>query len=112
MTERNAVKELVEMSGLSRNQISRALGTSERNVSSWILDGGPFMRSTPAADITARAEELIERFSTIPGSSEDRRRGLLSSRNGPSIFHQAVDEIPEGEILHVRPFSVSEMLGI
>jgi hypothetical protein len=111
MTERNAVQELLEMSGLSKNQISRALGTSERNVSSWVLDGGPFVRSTPA-EITARAEELIERFSAIAGSSEDRRRGLLASSKGPSMFHKAVDEIPEGEVLQVRPYSVKDMLGI
>jgi hypothetical protein len=110
MTERNAVKELLEMSGLSKNQISRALGTSERNVWGWVTDTELI---TPAPDrITARAEKLIERFSAIPGSSEDRRRGLLASSKGRSVFHKAVDEIPESKPIHVRPFTVSEMLGL
>jgi hypothetical protein len=93
------------MSGLSEGQIGRLLGVSRSTVQHWCSG---FLTAPESQAV--RAQELIVRFSEVPGP--DRRAGLLSSHGGISLFHQATNELPEGPILQAQPLSVSERLGL
>lgn len=106
ISPRDAAAWLGTESGLTSKQIGRALGTGPRTAASWAAGSQvpPF-----------RVARLLELHTLISGleadSPEGRRRLLLSSGQGRSLFQAFVDGTPRGQQIHF-PIPVLERLGI
>jgi transcriptional regulator with XRE-family HTH domain len=80
----NSVSSLKSLSGLTTGQIARLFGVSSRMIDRWI-------KGTPMSTYNKdRLLTLLSVVKSFPGTSEDRRRVLLRSSSGMSIFHQQV----------------------
>jgi len=78
-----SIVHLKSESGLTADQLGRLLGVSRRSIYNWAA-GGPI-----AAAHEEKVRELELLVFTLPASTPDeRRRQLLDSSNGPSLFKQ------------------------
>lgn len=101
----NSVADLRALSGLTADQIGRLFGVSRRSVQNWVA-------GTPMA---ATHEERLSRLTMVvaaTGSSpEERRRKLLSSASGVSLFHQLVSELGEDAVLQPVAIPARDLLN-
>lgn len=102
------VRELRALSGLTTDQIARLIGVSRRSVHNWI-SGLPM-----SIQHQERLSQLLGAVQSIPNVStpEERRSVLLSARNGTSMFHRLLDELPSAEQIVFSPLSTSEKLAL
>lgn len=103
-TAGNSVAHLRELSNLTADQIARLFDVSRRSVQNWI--SGAQM----AAPHEERLSHLTSVISAVGTSPEERRKKLLSSANGMSIFHQLIDELEDEVTLEPSSVSVRDRL--
>lgn len=77
------VASLKVESGLTADQLGRLLGVSKRSIHNWAAG----TTIAPAHEARLRELEMLV-FSLSADSPEERRKILLDSSNGPSIFKQ------------------------
>lgn len=100
----NSVARLRELSNLTADQIARLFDVSRRSVQNWI-SGAPM-----AASHEERLSHLTSVITAVGTSPEERRKRLLSSANGMSIFHQLIDELDDETTLEPASVSVRDRL--
>ena len=100
------VNELIEKTGLSTKQISRLFGVSEREVQGWIKT-----EIVPDKNDT-RLKDLISRIMPLGQTEKERYGKLFRSSEGPSLFHQMVEEIPVAAVLQSSSLSVRDRLNV
>lgn len=100
----NSVTRLRELSNLTADQLARLFDVSRRSIQNWI-SGAPM-----AASHEERLSHLTSVISAAGATPDERRKKLLSSANGMSLFHQLVGELEDEEILDPAPFSVRDRL--
>lgn len=100
----NSVANLRLLSGLTASQLGRLFGVSRRSIQGWVAGGS----MSPVHH--ERLSLLLARITPLGVTAEDRKAALLRSSEGPSLFHQYIDEIQRGAVLQVRPFSIAEQL--
>lgn len=98
--------QLWKESGLTKSQVARLFGFSERTVYTWIANN-----SVPARE-EERLASLITRIIPLGGTGDERRRALLKSSEGTSLFHQMVNEIPKAQVIQSSDLSVRDKLGV
>lgn len=96
---------LLETSGLTANQVARCFNTSPRTLYSWIANGIP-----------ARYEALVNNVYTMVSrlpvdTPEARRRLLLDSSQGKSLYYELCDQAPRNQRIQY-PLPVTQLLGI
>lgn len=100
-----AIRTLLDDTLMTRSQLARLMGVTERRVSHW-------MSGTP---ITAEHAERLEYITTAvaqleAATPEERHAALLDSSRGPSPFRLLLDSAPKFQrIQHTIP--VTERLG-
>ncbi len=94
-------QHLIALSGLSRRQVARAVGCTERA----LADNEQVRRHQD------RITLLTAVIEPLAATAEGRRAVLLASSSGPSLFHQLVAEVPRGQVIQVA-IPVRERLGI
>lgn len=100
------VSGLRAVSGLTADQIARLFGVSRRTVQNWVA-GGPMA--------SVHEERLAHLYSVVLASGrtpEDRRKKLLSSSGGMSLFHQLIGELERGPVLEPPALSARDALGV
>lgn len=102
----DTVAKLRVLTGLTGDQLGRLFGVSRRSIQGWIA-GAPM-----AAPHQERLSFLLARVAPLGTSADERKRKLLSSAAGTSLFHQLVDEAGKDAVLQVRASSVRERLGV
>lgn len=102
----DTVAKLRLLTGLTGDQMGRLFGVSRRSIQGWIAG------ATMAAPHQERLSSLLARVAPLGSSADERKRQLLSSAAGPSIFHQMVDEVARDAVMQVRSTSVRERLGV
>jgi len=105
MDTSNLIANLKELSGLTYDQIARLFGVSRRSIQNW------FAGQTIPLEHSERASLLISRITPLGNTADARHLALLKSSNGPSLFHQYVDEIPRPQVIQVSAFSPRDLLG-
>lgn len=100
----NSVAHLRELSNLTADQLARLFDVSRRSVQNWI--SGAQM----AASHEERLSHLTSVITAVATSPEERRRKLLSSANGMSLFHQLIDELEDEATLEPASVSVRDRL--
>jgi hypothetical protein len=58
-----------------------------------------------------RLSNLLSIVREIEGSPEERRKALLSSASGVSIFHRLLKDLPQDQEMQNAAFSASDLLG-
>lgn len=99
------VSNLRESTGLTAQQLARLFDVSRRSVNHW-LAGKPM-----AENHEARLERLEQVAQQLPGSTgAERRRALLSSTGGPSLYQQLCAEVRTSEPLQGVGLTVEEQI--
>jgi DNA-binding transcriptional regulator YiaG len=94
----SSVAELRDRSGLTASQIARLFGVSRRAVNHWMA-GRPM-----TLEHEERLSVLFAIMHGLPGSDpEARRRQLLDSSAGPSLFHRLLEQAPTAETIQASP---------
>ncbi len=102
----STVAGLRDISGLTSDQIGRLFGVSRRSVQNWVA-------GAPMASI--HEERLAHLYSVVlecGNSPEERRKKLLSSARGMSLFHQMIGELQRGPVLEPPAVSTRDALGV
>ncbi|WP_277959302.1 helix-turn-helix domain-containing protein [Frigoribacterium faeni] len=102
----DTVAALRESTGLTADQLGRLFGVSRRSIQSWVA-GGPM-----AAPHQERLSVLLARVAQLGPDTPARKKALLSSSNGPSLFHRFVSEIQKDAILQFSSLTVRDRLGV
>jgi transcriptional regulator with XRE-family HTH domain len=98
------MQRLLGLSGLTAQQLARAIGCTERTVAG-------YCRGTiPQLEHQARVQHLIDVIEPLSDTAPGRRRALLDSSNGPSVLHRLIAEIPRGPVIQVT-LPVRDLLG-
>lgn len=100
-----AARQLVRESGLTAAQIGRLTGVTGRAVANWAAGSTPSPRRT---DRIRALHELV--FSLDASDPTERRRLMLTSVQGPSLFWQFQDETVRPQRIQY-PVPVMERLG-
>jgi DNA-binding transcriptional regulator YiaG len=100
----NSVSDLRSLSGLTTDQIGRLFGVSRRSVHKWI-SGAPMSPHNEE-----RLSTLLAIVSALPGNPDERRKTLLRSNSGMSIFHQQLGLVASDSELQVEPLTVIDQL--
>lgn len=95
-----SITSLRELSGLTTDQISRLFGVSRRSIQNWVA--GASMSSANEE----RLSGLIGVVLAVGSTPEERRRKLLDSSDGISMFHALIGQLADPKILQPNPFSV------
>jgi hypothetical protein len=98
---------LLAISGLSIPQVTRMVGaSSRRQVDNWV-HGDPIPER-----YAQRVRSLTERILPLGDTPEMRKRKLLSSSGGTSLFHQFLGEVTRDEVIHTGHISVRDRLAL
>jgi hypothetical protein len=99
---------LVAISGLSIPQVTRMVGaSSRRQVDNWV-HGEPIPQR-----YAERVRSLTERILPLGDTPEIRKRKLLHSAHGISLFHQFLSEVTRDEVIQANhPISVRDRLAL
>lgn len=100
------VANLKVESGLTADQLGRLLGVSRRSIHNWVAGTA----IAPAHEERLRELELLV-FSLSADSPEERRKLLLDSSNGPSIFKQFAAKVDAPQKIRFG-VPVEERLGL
>lgn len=104
--ERGTIVGLRTVSGLTADQLGRLFGVTRRSVQNWVAGG----------QMASFHEERLSHLYTVVlnagASPEERRKKLLSSANGKSLFHQLLAELEQGPILEPPAVSARTALGV
>ncbi|WIE81272.1 hypothetical protein [Curtobacterium sp. MCSS17_016] len=100
------VQHLINLSGLSRRQVARAVGCGERTLAGYAQGRAP----TEAHQ--TRIDRVTAAISPIGNNPQERRRAILASGNGPSLLHRLIGENPTAQVIHTSALTVRERLGI
>lgn len=103
--ESQPVESLRQMSGLTADQIGRLFGVSRRSVQNWVA--GARMSSGNQE----RLSRIISVVKELGATPEERKRKLLDSSSGPSIFHGLVAELKQQSILQPNAYSARGQLA-
>ncbi|MBE3079420.1 helix-turn-helix domain-containing protein [Clavibacter michiganensis] len=102
-----AITQIKVLSGLTADQIGRALGVSRRSVQNWLAG------NAVASFHEESVSRLLSVISGLPAhNADERRKLLLSSRGGTSLFHQFAESQSVSPTLQALPQSVSERLAL
>lgn len=101
----NTIAQLRKDSGLTATQIGRLFGVSRRSVQNWIAE------APMAPQHQERLSVVLSQILPLGTTPEDRRKRLLSSSNGTSLFHRLVNEIPKDVVMQTHALSVGDRLG-
>lgn len=96
---------ILESSGLTANQVARCFNTIPRTLHSWITNGVPERYETLVNNVYTVISELP---ATTP---EERRRLLLDSSQGKSLYRDLCDQAPRNQRIQY-PLPVTQLLGI
>lgn len=100
------VSGLRVVSGLTADQIARLFGVSRRTIQNWVAGG---------AMASGHEERLAHLYAVVLANGqtpEERRKKLLSSAGGMSIFHQLIGELQRGAVLEPPAVSARDVLGV
>ena len=98
-------RHLIDLSGLTRSQVARAVGCTERALTGYTLG------RTPNEPDRVRIERLTAAIEPLAPTPEERRRALLASSTGRSNLHRLIAENPTFELIHAT-VPVRERLGV
>lgn len=98
-------QHLLTLTGLTRRQVARLVGCSERTFSGYTHG------ATPTDPHRSRIDQLTAIIEPLGTTGEERRRALLASSRGLSLLHRLVAEVPRGQVIQVA-IPVRERLGV
>lgn len=103
----NTITEILELSGLTTQQVGRVLGVSGRAVANWAAgDAIPDRQQ-------GFAQRLLDVIRRLPGTTaDDRRAALLYSGSGESLFHMLLAQRDDEAVIQHQPLSVVDRLGL
>lgn len=97
---------LVTLTGLTHRQISRLVGCTVRQVAEYCAG------AEPSDQHRARVQRLLTAIEPLADAPDARRRALLASNGGRSLFHRLVAENPTDQVMHVPALTAREQLGV
>ena len=99
------VTDLTHATDLSVGQVARLLDVSARQAAGWVHgDAIP-------DHITVRLNDLLNVIEPLGENPAARRRAVLNSSRGRSVFHQLIAEHPQMQVIHYQAISVRDRLG-
>lgn len=117
------LKDIFERSGLSVGQLGRIFGESERTVSAGLtrsglqgeLKGKQFeLLAEAVAGFELQGVVELTPFVAFNSSKlpELVRAKLLSSKDGRSVLHSIMANLPRNQVIQANPLSVRDRLGV